>query len=195
MFKSKEFGKDILAGIISALIFLILFQPIINALDRAIPIMGSNVLSNLSNMLYKNAALGHRNYVDVMLFLTFISIVIGAMVGALISLLIRKKISKIDERKTSKIQKFLTITLIVLLIYFLVDSTWSAILIMSDLQMNTSFEQRINVLAPYITEQQEKELRSSWALMQRRIDYEKINKTMNFFSQQYDIELPPLLWK
>jgi hypothetical protein len=42
----------------------------------------------------------------------------------------------------------------------------------------SSFNQRVTILAPHVSEQQEKELRTAWALMSNRTDYDAINATI-----------------
>jgi len=67
-------------------------------------------------------------------------------------------------------------------------------LVFADLQLTTSFQQRLTVLAPKISEQEYKELQASWASMQSRTDYELLNTQMESLAQQHGIELPePLL--
>jgi len=64
-----------------------------------------------------------------------------------------------------------------------------------DLQLNTSFKQRITVLSPHISEQQEKELRAQWASMKSRKDYENINRALEDAAKNKEVKLPKLLLK
>lgn len=62
------------------------------------------------------------------------------------------------------------------------------------LQLNTSFNQQLTVLAVQITDHEYKELKGLWASMKTRQDYENIESKMNTMASQYQIELPkPLL--
>ncbi len=63
----------------------------------------------------------------------------------------------------------------------------------ADLQLNTSFNQRLNVLAPYIEEHDVKVLKSKWALMQNRADFEEINNYMETLAINKEIVLPKKL--
>jgi hypothetical protein len=196
MLKSTEFRRDIVAGIISSLIFLILFQPIINFLGVLVQSISNGLLSGLSNSIYSNAALGQRNYIDVIFFSLIISIYFGTATGWLSANILKKKIE--TSEKTNLLKKFRKSLMSIIIILFIIISVYLlrlGILMVSDLQLNTSFEQRTTVLAPLLTDQQEEELRSSWASMKNRDDYEKINKTMDTYAQQYNIELPKRLWK
>ena len=65
----------------------------------------------------------------------------------------------------------------------------------ADLQLNTSFDQRLTVLAPKLTELECKELRAQWASMGSRGDYEEIVSTMETLAEEKDVALPELLLK
>ena len=63
-----------------------------------------------------------------------------------------------------------------------------------DLQLNTSFEQRLTVLNPAISEQEEEGLRATWASMRDRQDYLDLKGQMDRMAALNEIELPePLL--
>jgi ABC-type lipoprotein release transport system permease subunit len=54
----------------------------------------------------------------------------------------------------------------------------------------TSFNRRVIILAPHISQQQEKELRAAWALMSNRGDYDAINATMAGYAAEHKITVP-----
>jgi hypothetical protein len=63
-----------------------------------------------------------------------------------------------------------------------------------DLQLNASFNQRVTVLAPYIDLHQEKLLKSKWALMESRKDYEEVSVYLEKLAKSKNVKLPrPLL--
>jgi len=62
------------------------------------------------------------------------------------------------------------------------------------LQLNSSFDQRLTVLAPKISDQEYEEFRALWAGMKSRKDYKIIENKMNNSANKYGIQLPtPLL--
>ena len=65
----------------------------------------------------------------------------------------------------------------------------------TDLQLNTSFEQRLTILAPNINDLEFKEFEAAWALMQSRKDFEAINNRMENTAKKYGVILPPNLLK
>ena len=64
-----QMRKGISAGIIAALIVMIFIQPILRFAWSGIQIIGPRILSRYMNSIYRSAALGHRNYVDVILLI------------------------------------------------------------------------------------------------------------------------------
>jgi len=87
---------------------------------------------------------------------------------------------------SAKIQFFATI-------FFALAMSLSYISIIPNLvrfQLVSSFNQRLTVLSPYITQQQEKEIKSKWATMHGRKDYLDINETMEDYAKQSSITLP-----
>jgi hypothetical protein len=58
------------------------------------------------------------------------------------------------------------------------------------LQLNTSFNQKLNALSPYIDEAQKEILVSKWALMKSKKDYLEIKSIMEDEAKKNNIELP-----
>ena len=63
-----------------------------------------------------------------------------------------------------------------------------------DLQINTSFEQRLTVLRPSIPEPEALALRAEWASMSSCVDYLRLTKKMDDRARELGVRLPePLL--
>ena len=65
---------------------------------------------------------------------------------------------------------------------------------LSNLQLNTSFEQRLDILSPFISDSDEEVFRSSWGLMNTREDYINIFDDFKLISGENNIVLPDSLW-
>lgn len=65
----------------------------------------------------------------------------------------------------------------------------------TDIQMNTSFEQRMNAIRPYITEQDYLLMRSRWALMETRQDYDAIHNFIQKKAKAANIKMPRQLYE
>jgi hypothetical protein len=221
MFKDKEIRKGIISSIIASLIFLIFFQPILNSLWTILSRLSENTYSGYIDNVYKNAALGHRNWIDY-LSLNFLFGFLFVLITALLIRFRRKiifiqqkikyqSISDENEKQQyhNKInkgyrnrtlfyikhgKKIVVFTYLYQTFIFLVfaDTLFKAYV---DLQLNASFEQRLVVLAPNIDDQQEEVLRSQWASMTSRKDYEVFNKNFEQLANLKNVELPELLLK
>ncbi|WP_216295874.1 hypothetical protein [Delftia acidovorans] len=64
-----------------------------------------------------------------------------------------------------------------------------------DLQLNASFSQRLDALGPYADLMDEKRLKSAWALMKTRDDYEEINSRLDALASRAGVALPPPLYR
>ena len=91
----------------------------------------------------------------------------------------------------SKTQMGIVACALYLLLVF--DILFIATPLFVELQLNTSFEQRLTVLAPHLPDQQMKEIRASWATMKTRHDYESINEGLEQLADENGVELPRLL--
>ncbi len=60
------------------------------------------------------------------------------------------------------------------------------------LELNSSFNQRLNVMLPYIPDNEVRVLKSLWASMRNRSDYMVIVSTMESLAASHDITLPGL---
>jgi len=77
MLKSKEFRNNIITGVSSSLLFLVLFQPIINILGQFIRFIGVNLYSGTSDAIYRYAARGYVSSLDFLFYGFATSIVFG----------------------------------------------------------------------------------------------------------------------
>ncbi|UOU98036.1 hypothetical protein MUU74_16265 [Chryseobacterium daecheongense] len=92
--------------------------------------------------------------------------------------------SESKNRTLSKINDYVLFPILIIFsIYFLTFAY-------ADLNLNTSFNQRLNVLKPYIDSDQEELLISKWALMKNRNDFNKINKEMEDLAKKNKVILP-----
>jgi len=189
----KNVRRTLLIDIAAAMLVMVIIQPLLQFLWQGIGWIGANVYEGLSNSIYQNAALGHRNYIAVIL----LTILCGAIFAMLtveslyitgVGSFVITTVGKLPRKARSLFVIVNNTALILVLIYFLL-LTWS------DLQLNTSFQQRLTVLAPEIAEQEYRELRASWASMRTRRDYEMVNAKLDDLAHQRGIELPALLLK
>jgi len=186
--------KSIMASIIASICVVIFIKPILNVIWLILVFISNSVYMNLINQLYKNASLGHRNLVSVTVFLIAGSIIIGITLIPYILPAIRKYLPSRSIEKKKKAKKGLVFIYHFGIFLIIVSILLLMTLAYSNLQLNTSFQQRLTILAPKISDQEYKELAASWASMQSRDDYLKINSQMENIAKNNNIILPkPLL--
>jgi len=75
--------KSIVASIIASIIVLVFIKPILGLAWRIVNILGDRVSGFISMSIYSNAALGHRNWVDVLIFGSFFALLMGGILGSI----------------------------------------------------------------------------------------------------------------
>jgi len=210
IFKDKEAKKSIIVSLVASMLFLVFIQPIMTFIWDTLKALSLSTFEWVTDGMYKNAALGQRNWID---FLLWTSIVLfGASLIAImfikVTSLVRKdtqntKLVLLEsasqehfESEKVKLKKMLNLLTWVswlagpLLAISTLYLTFSAY---TDLQLNTSFNQRLNVLAPYIEEHETKLLRSKWATMESRKDFDCVNQYIERLAAENKIVLPKQL--
>ena len=190
----KVFWSSVGASVVASIIVIILIQPLLSSFWTFLSSTGSDYLARLVDQMYKNAALGNRNWVVavsaiVLLYVPFVNVIVLAVVRPLLRKMIARRD---DDRKSQSIIQAIG-ALIVLTVLGLSVATPLASFIYTDLQLNASFEQRLHALAPHITDQQVKVLKADWALMTSKSDYLKIKDTMDLLASKANVKLPALL--
>jgi hypothetical protein len=213
----KNLKSGILSSLIGTLIFLILLKPLGNFLWNLVKLISAKWYYGFSNSIYSNAALGHRNWIDVYLIILGSTIIMGIYFLGL--RLLKDKIEEISIREAKSDQekkklllnrekslrrirwriKYLSKPIYyfsyVYFFLFLVANLNLMFKTYTDLQLNTSFNQRLDVLAPYIESKDYSMLKSKWALMKSREDYELIISETDELALKNNIKLPELLLK
>lgn len=191
----KTFVASILASIVASIIVIALIQPLLTIFWHYISGAGSQYFNSFVDGFYQNAALGRRNWVISILAILLIYIPFVATITIVVAKLVARnyldKFSE-DESKTvvKRTIKKLIVFLFILVLAGLFISTLISSYIYTDMQLNTSFDQRLTVLKPHLTVLQEEELKASWALMTSKNDYLILNETMENYAKTNNIVLP-----
>ncbi len=96
-------------------------------------------------------------------------------------------------KKLSKASRLFIIGIILLFINVFIFGI--IIMYFADVEYNTSFRQRLTVLAPMLSEIEEEELEARWASMRNRADYEAIEAEIEKLANNHSLQLPPSLLK
>jgi hypothetical protein len=200
---SNPIRREILIGVIAAIFVTIIFEPLIKWLWSLAIIISNNTYTGLISIFYRQAALGINDHVAVEIeFLLLTSFFgFGAMLGIIVLMRRKMKSDIPDDNKPSFFQsKYRIIKWIdspIMIISFMCVGLLAFGVVLSNdyisLQLNATFNQRLTILAPVISDQQCRELKASWAIMKNRQDYESIINETQSLAAQNGIELPPPL--
>jgi len=184
--------RGIITGVVASLIVITLIQPILRLAWSATLTLGSRFLQSYVDSIYASAALGHRNYVDVILLMVMFSIISGTLLG--MTSILTRRIFK-PERRPHKPGKRHLLLFWLCIVLFHISAVVAVVRPYADLQLNTSFQQRVKVLAPKLTDLEQEELEAAWASMQTRADYEVLRLRLEKKAEEFGITLPKALWK
>jgi hypothetical protein len=222
MLNIKTFKKELTMGIVISVIMLFFVQPIITNIWNWMSKKTDSFYSDYIDSAYHNAALGQRNWLDFITLQLFLVVIFFTLSAYFLKIRLEieknihenklKSIKNDSEKKelivkhlnsntykiggfvSKHLNKFRISTYFVQLLVFLL--TFHLIFITYvDLQLNASFKQRLAVLAPYISEEEEELFEAKWALMKNRKDNREINKTMDKIATEMKVKLPELLLK
>jgi hypothetical protein len=168
--------------------------PVCRYIWNAIASSSWSLLEALQNKAFKQAALGKREWVSVHILFLLYSSFFGCTLGML-SVFLRDRLGLSRPRRKGLFFKALSILFVIVILILIVGFTTDSFVVYADLQLNTSFSQRLDALSPYISDQEQRQLRSAWALMKNREDYEKINKQIEEFAGRSHLEIPPPLYR
>lgn len=200
--ENAGFRKSVNASLVAGIIMLIVLDPLVRFCWRVLLLFGSGAFEGVVNQVYRDAALGVRNWVLVCLVSLGYTTAVGVYFGVTAALLAVRftprlafalanaakppALARKPRNGTFWLFHFLSCALL------LTSFLWVADVFM-DLQLNTSFEQRLTVLAASVDEHEIKTLRARWAMMHDRADYLKIVSDMETLADSKGIKLPPLL--
>jgi Trk-type K+ transport system membrane component len=207
IWESKKFKSEIIVGILGACLFTWLLDPSMRFLWNFTKDNASSWAENLQERAIQSAAMGQRNWVDTIMFsmIWLIGIMtMGILIAFFIIMIRRSKkdpelAEKMDGELLQKVYPFIAskwfLTVLALLFFYESYVGLRGVFIAGvDLQLVTSFNQRLTAIAPYIEPIEEKKLRSLWALMRNRKDFEQINKQIEGHAKEAGIKLPqPML--
>ena len=190
--KDPQIRKGVIASVIASLAVIVLIQPVLRLVWSTILSIASRYLQGYVDSIYSSAALGHRNYVDVLLLMYMYACIAGMATG--LGSVLTQRVSR-PEHPPKKLGRRHVVLYWGLVVLFYVLAVATAVRPFADLQVNTSFQQRLKVLAPRITDLEMKELEAAWASMKGRADYDAITLKMESIAKQHGITLPERLLK
>ncbi len=194
MLKNSLSRREIVVGLVSSVIFAIFVQPILTLTWNMIVILSNNIYLVFMQDIYRSIARPQQDSIDLMIFI-YVSMAVSFIVLLMARInLLEQDIYEISTGKhtpnASRIKRYGRFMLAVAL--FSIVAIFIGIVVpnFAKEQYLRSFQQRMTVLAPYITEQQEEEVRAKWAMMKDRDDYLAVNQILEQLASQHNIVLP-----
>jgi hypothetical protein len=191
----KIFWWNVVASVVASIVFIALVQPLLTLLWDYLSSTGSAMLNVFVDHLYAHAAIGDRNWVVALLAIVFLYMPYVLVLSNAVNRPLAKKLAfpKGADSKPRSVG-ILIAAPIVASALGIAFATLPAAYIYTDIQLNASFNQRLQVLRPHIFDQQANAIKASWALMTSKSDYIKIKDEMDHLAAQAKIALPrPLL--
>lgn len=190
----KVFLWNVIAGVAASTVFLVFIQPILTSLWDLISSMGGTLLGRFVDGIYEYAARDNRNFVPVLgaLMVLYLPLILVFVTWPVVA--VSQRLVGQDTEQSSKLKsrRSLAVKLALAFLSVLVG-TPAAVCIYTDFQLNTSFEQRVAVLSPHISDSQLKVLRANWAAMDSKDKYLAIKASMERAAIDAKIKLPPSL--
>lgn len=182
--------RAVVTGIVSGTCVLLFVKPMLALLWK---VALSNV-QYMSDAACRTAALGYTDRYGFMRLSIAGSIVLGSLTGLLV-LPRRDDPSGIRHRLSSELSRLIRSTWFVLPLAIVTFSSCVYLLTLEFLvlQMNASFNQRLMVVSPKISDQSYKEFLAAWAAMRSESDYRRIVEQMDAIAKTNGIVLPELL--
>jgi hypothetical protein len=132
----------------------------------------SSWLTELQNVAFRNAAPGKRDWVSALIFIYGTASFLGIFTGILTLIAF-------------------TAILFLFVSYRLLRLNFLAYV---DTQLNASFWQRLDAISPHVDSVEERRLRSQWALMTNREDYDRIKQRLEELATAAQVSLPKPLY-
>ena len=188
--------KSLRNGVVISVVMLYMIEPAMKVAVELAPQFGGRFYRLVWDRAATQAAIG-GDYLDFAMFAILFSAIVGAFIGrfgagaAFPRLFGRKGGRKSTDSTLVRWEKRLVI-LLMLLVGPIAGTT--LLVDFAAQQMKLSFDRRITVLAPAITEDSEELLRAHFAGLSDRADYQSLNDEMDRLAKENSVNLPdPLL--
>jgi hypothetical protein len=186
--------KSLRNGVIVSVVVLYLVEPAMKLAIDVVPAFGGRFYQMVWDRAARQAALG-GDYLDFTLLAVMFSVLVGAVMGRLGSDGAFASLFRRKGRRSSSTAGRWDRRLVMGLFLLLAPAAATMLLIdFAAQQMKLSFHQRLTVLAPLISEEDEESLKARFADLRDRADYQGLNGELDRLARATAADLPrPLL--
>ncbi len=190
---SREMKIGIIGGVISSVLVIIFIQPILSWLWGVLITFGEWAHAGYIDEIYRRAAIG--DLIGKAGVLTLLLLLASMMFSLLFSLTshreLRTRQSGGEVHSDWKIlRKVEAITVFIPFILIIFLGMFSVSILMGVSIISSSFEQRLIILSPSISDQEYKIWKARWASMQNINDYRSIQKDLDKRAVELKVSLP-----
>jgi hypothetical protein len=202
----KTFWWSVISSIVAA-VMVTCFSRLAALTWHVVTASSARFFVDLQDTAVSNAALGKRDWVAVILLevvVTCLALVLSTQVlKSLLRIRTARKTTKAltAAEKAQKLQRLnkhrkrLLTLLLITTPAFWASLFFCVFMAYLDLQLNASFNQRLDAIAPYVDDQTIKHLRAEWATMKTLSDYRQITNEMDTLADQHGAKLPQVLYR
>lgn len=188
----KIFLYSIIASVFASIGFSWLLEPLTKWIWHAASDTASSWLVELQSAAFVNAALGKRDWVSTIILIFGFVLFVGTQIGFLSVAIFGQRLAALS--KSGKIpgwvRRSLKASFAIAFLYTTNHCGRLMFLAYVDLQLNASFSQRLDALGPHIEQLDERRLKSEWALMRSREDYDRINQHIDQLAIAAKVTVP-----
>lgn len=197
MFKlEREHKAGIVSGLIATIIFSYFLQPVLDWVSGIVVKILTITSTAFLDRLYAQAAhLQTQDYAFVfwgMVLIMFSVATFSAGIFRLVGVDSYKKLAHAVIPNRSTNYSTMAYRIISGILFLLLSAFGIIFLTANYVQLRTisSFQQHMKVIAPYISESEEKMIYSRWSLMKSHADYEAIYSVIRSTAKDHNVVLP-----
>jgi hypothetical protein len=176
--------RAIIGSILASLIVIYFLDPILSFLGRLTLRVAGDLFTAYLDRLYAEVAVSELNF-GFLFFAWIASIFLGCTIGFILS-----KSGIFKKRKSStppaRLSRFIAIVLCIISVLLLALTVDSYI----RLKTASTFNQRLTVITPLISDQERKEFLAGFASMESKGDFEAVMRSMDKVAEKNNIKLP-----
>jgi MFS family permease len=177
--------RAIIAGILASLIVIYFLDPILSFLGRLTLYVAGALFATYLDRLYAEVAISEPNF-----GFFFLAGAAGTSLGCAIGFILGASVLK--KRVTSIASPPVKYVWLIAIILVVISVPLLAVTVDSYIRLKTTstFNQRLAVIAPQISDQQRKEFLARFASMESKADFEAVMHTMDEVAVKNKVKLP-----
>ncbi|OGP67166.1 MAG: hypothetical protein A2W27_02760 [Deltaproteobacteria bacterium RBG_16_44_11] len=193
MINDRNLKIGVISSIVATFLFIYFLDPLLRFVTFLLFKTFGSIAQGYTDMLFEQAALLTAPDPSLFLLSMVTGITSGISMVVIIFFLFLNRPSEVLQKRIRRIRLPKSVIrwgVILLALFMLITPMANLYSTMFQLRITTSFIQHIVLLAPYISDQEAKLLRSRWTLMKSEKDYETLYQDLNKIAKKNEVVLP-----